>query len=181
MYVLFICGFIGLVGFLYLAFHIEEMKEEPFICLFAFPLVGALFGLLVGFIIALGIGSTVKTEWTTVNKLELRQLKLNDRLEGSFFLACGKVAERDYYYFYSQQKDTGFLSLERVPLDKSYIVEDGKKHVEIQKLLPREDQRTKVKFGHPLSKPSRYIFHIPENSIQNYFEVGLENKKKGGF
>lgn len=175
MYTLLIGAVIGAIGFLLWTLNGGDLERECGSMIF-FSFLGCTLGIIIAFIPAFLIGDSIKGEWITVSKLELRQLKLNSKIEGRFFLFSGKVGEEDYYYFYSKQPDTGFLSLERVPRNTSYIIEDGKNYVEIQQSLPRKDERIKLKFGFLCGKKiSRCIFHIPENSIQNYFEVGLEN------
>lgn len=144
--------------------------DEKWAAWIVFPLIGCLLGIMIpGMVVATAIRDTITYEWQTTEINELKQLSLQDRLEGSFFIGCGNINENDYFYYYEHNTKNGYTTLKRQVVANCLIVEDDKKIIEIQTTIPDSRSQKLLPFSMGSRKYVRYILHIPVNSIKRDF------------
>jgi len=113
---------------------------------------------------------------------ELKQLKLNSSTEshasGAFFVFMGGFSSSSkqvvHYYFYTKD-DKGIIKLRKQPRSKICFVEDIKKdQTPYATTITSRHIQSKV-VNPPYWNP--WILHIPENSIFQSYDIGLNNIK----
>ena len=106
-----------------------------------------------------------------VRESYLKTIKIDDGLEGSFFLMSGVFKDTVVYNYYEIMED-GSYHLERAPAQASVIYED---------IAEGERPYVIIMSGYPCKIPAGiaklelgwYIFHIPEGSIKETMDISL--------
>ena len=131
---------------------------------------------------------------------EVVALNLDNSKEGNFFLGCGSIGDESYYVFYTKDCD-GNINLQKVRFDEitlRYCTDDETPKVEEYAAVSQKILTSKPTFwnntfreyflyknynvGDVVSETSATMFdndvvktivYIPENSIQNNYDVSL--------
>jgi hypothetical protein len=134
-------------------------------------IIGGFFGVLLSTMFGLIAVNTVKTKNVVIQQHELIQLKLNSKVEGSFFLGCGSIENNQYYFGYTKDEN-GEISLNKYATDYAKIVytEDVPKAQTIHK-EPVNKIWSNI---FVLLYKDYYRIFIPEDSIISSYDVNIK-------
>jgi hypothetical protein len=136
----------------------------------------ALLVLLTAFCIAGGIGSAIWDDNavdTVVSSKELYALNDTSELYGSFFLGCGKIDSRNYYYYISKEQ-YGYQS------NKMYIDPlENNIYIVITETTPSVEKHVISSTSHSLwafvvGVKKYTVFNIPDGSLVNDYSIDME-------
>ncbi len=164
MITIIICGIIGLVIALVSIFDGFDYIGD-ILFYFLFGIVGAIFGGLIGLLIALALPAQTEIVKTTY---KLEALQDNNSVKGSFFLGSGQIEGKMKYVFYYE--NDGYYKLEQADYEEVKVkYSDEKPKVE-------RFNRNYVKdalinhFAIDLNSYQEYIIYVPEGTIkQDYY------------
>lgn len=123
--------------------------------------------------VALGVGSCESLyEWETSTMSNLVAINDGSSIHGSFFIGCGTIDEREYYFFYYETRSGG-MKKSRLPVSNVTIYEDNsvKPHIKIHKT--RFENWNYWIFA--IRAPGeRYSIYVPKGSVKRDFTFDLE-------
>jgi hypothetical protein len=165
---------IGIIIGLYLAY-----KEKGFDAWFAFPIIGLLLGMILGFVIATIL--LADSEFKKVSEIKIVTLKDNNNVKGNFTLGCGSIGSKMKYVYY-YEKDGGFKmgSIDcnengegDVDVEICFLSgNDSISRVETYQTCPTLD---KVINWFALDEiETKYIIRVPKGTITNDFSLDAQ-------
>lgn len=98
---------------------------------------------------------------------KIASIKNSYTTSGGFFLGCGTVGEKSYYYYYKIAGNNSYL-LEKVPVDNTLIIEDCPiNKVPFVSYTATYDKGT-LKI---LSSKHNIKFHVPKGTVVKEFRL----------
>jgi len=174
MYTLIIGVIVGIIIGGLIGKKLSWENDKTFWSIFKGMSVGSLIGLLIGLTFGLIIYS-VNIDHTIPTKLwekDIKSLGDNSSVSGSFFLGCGTIDKRDYYYYYVKAKNGGWEQ-KRLETDLVTIFEDQDSTAYIRcNLIKISDDHWSHNWA--IKHHEEYEIHIPAGSIKNSFDLDLK-------
>lgn len=133
---------------------------------------------VVVLIISVVYTSNISLVPTVESSQELVNLKDNRDTKGNFFLGCGEIDTKQYYYFY-YKTESGFKA-DKVSTDSCEIIyTDDTPHIDTISLQPVKEEYNLLTIEpllglKTLLSPSQYKLYIPKGSITTDFAVDME-------
>lgn len=142
--------------------------------------------IMVGLIIIILVSACGCTTHTwrdidrTISDDKIISLDLESVIKGSFFLGCGHIGGKDYYYYYKIESD-GAYTLQKAPAEFSRIYMDTppeNAHVIIVNKDPyptscRDDVTDEVCKKETWVFKKEYAFHVPPGTIVQSYDAGV--------
>lgn len=125
---------------------------------------------LLGIIPALITGIPFEKQWVETGGVKLLSLRNNDGMKGNFYLGCGSIESKQYYFFH-KEKDAGYQP-GKVEADKNVVVyEEDERHDGSMKIYTREFANTSwaLELIAQCWPSNRYEFFIPAGSLKKNF------------
>jgi len=160
MGILLVCVGVGLV----IGIIIAVSAKDKFSAVFFSVGIGAVVGLALN----IPFEYALPTRLDHVKNIALISMRNGNEISGSFFLGCGTVDEKTYYYYYASLGNGRYV-LEKKATESAVIIEEDRSDGLLQISVYAIDRswRSWV-FSDILYK---YEFHIPQGSIQRNFTL----------
>lgn len=132
-------------------------------------IIGALFGGVIGFIIATALPMQTYDKHYS---LSIETLQDNSSVSGNFFLGCGQIEGKMKYVFYYEEK--GLYRMMQIDYNMVQIkYSDSKPKVNITENYPTESIINYFAFDTDLFDKT-YIIEVPKGTIKNNYNLDAQ-------
>lgn len=156
---------VGIIASVIVGYLFYRGSESRTVAIIAGLLLGGVLWSLFAAFIAWAIGQSMEVVWEETGTIELVSLRGGSKIEGRFFLGCGRINQEDVYYFYKKLKNGGFKQDHVIVLETT-IFEEDRNDGEIIIYESRLRSPNLFVFDSP---GRRYEIKIPKGSLKKSF------------
>jgi hypothetical protein len=135
-------------------------------------IIFSLLGLVLGIAISMGFGALpVEKVYKLTGQEYLYALQDKTGVsEGSFFLGCGSIDSKEYYYYYKKVSENSF-KMGKIETEDALVIEDDNETPRIETYMQRWKNENWYWLGIPAKEKIKV--YIPKNSIVSKYKLDL--------